>query len=364
MTPPKTYRVFCEKAENNPHSSEEDRKDLAQLATAHFDTITTNSKNKDQLLVEVLMDVGPASGMNGGLITFMEKPDELGGILQFLHNISVHTSKDHYNVPFAYFDDVEDGEVESVLFQKSLLTEADEVIVLDTMERLEMEFANDKNLGLVGTYTDATPFTKKITMRECIFLPFALVPHVIGQNLTPREAVQVLVPVMAALNLKLSQLTQFILATCTKATDNHPPVTVQDQMESGLIHTRNRMNKVVNAWWNNILHQQLLALSPTSSNLGNSVAAIQNITISTKGLRFAFDRNTNQRCLDVDERKKPTSVGEGYPHQRGHILKACAVDKEKDLPIIWGQMANCKRESEPLFTMFQMQVSMKATHFG
>ena len=111
MAPPKTYRAFCEKAENNPHSSEEDRKDFARLATVHFDTTTTNSKNEDQLLVEVLMDVGPASGMNGGIITFMEKPDELGGILQFLHNIYVHTSGDNHNVPFAYFGDVKDGEV-------------------------------------------------------------------------------------------------------------------------------------------------------------------------------------------------------------------------------------------------------------
>ena len=71
MAPPKTYRDFCVKAENNPHSSEEDRKDFAQLATAHFDTTTTNSKNEDELLVEVMMDVGPLSGMNGGLITFI-----------------------------------------------------------------------------------------------------------------------------------------------------------------------------------------------------------------------------------------------------------------------------------------------------
>ena len=113
MAPPKAYRVFCEKDENNPHSSEEDRNDFAQLATAHFDTTITNSKNEDQLLVEVLMDVGPASGMNGGLIVFMEKTDELGGTLQFLHNISVHTSGENRNVLFAYFGNVEDKEVES-----------------------------------------------------------------------------------------------------------------------------------------------------------------------------------------------------------------------------------------------------------
>ena len=124
MAPPKTYRAFCGKPENNPHSSEEDRKDFAQLAIAHFDTTTTNSKNEDQLLEEVMMDVGPSSGMNGGLITFMEKTDELGGTLQFLHNVSKHTIPgDNRNVPFIYFGDVEDGEVESIPFMKGLLAE-------------------------------------------------------------------------------------------------------------------------------------------------------------------------------------------------------------------------------------------------
>ena len=85
MAPPKTYLALCEKAEKNPHSSEEDRNDFAQLATSHFDTTTTNttttSKKKDQLLVEIIMDLGLASGMNGGLIVFMEKRNKLGGTL-------------------------------------------------------------------------------------------------------------------------------------------------------------------------------------------------------------------------------------------------------------------------------------------
>ena len=49
MAPPKTYRDFCGKAENNPQSSEEDRKEFAQLATANFDTTTPNSMNEDVL---------------------------------------------------------------------------------------------------------------------------------------------------------------------------------------------------------------------------------------------------------------------------------------------------------------------------
>mmetsp|Transcript_42607 Transcript_42607/g.48267 ORF Transcript_42607/g.48267 Transcript_42607/m.48267 type:complete len:191 (-) Transcript_42607:1462-2034(-) len=153
MASPKTYSALCEKAKNNPHSSEEGRNDFAQLATAHFDTTTNTSKNKDQLLVEVMMDVGPASGMNGGLIAFIEKCDKLGGTLQFLHNVSLHTSGENCNVTFAYFGDVEEGEFESVPFQKNLLGEADSVIVLDSMDQLVSKFANDEALDLVPTMT-------------------------------------------------------------------------------------------------------------------------------------------------------------------------------------------------------------------
>ena len=113
---PKTYRALCENPDNDPYSSEAERKDFAQLATALFDTTTNTSKNEDQLLPEVMMDVGPANGMNGGLVVFMERRDHLGGTLQFLHNIALHTSGDNHNVAFAYFGDVEDGGVESVPF--------------------------------------------------------------------------------------------------------------------------------------------------------------------------------------------------------------------------------------------------------
>ena len=100
------------------------------------------------------------------------------------------------------------------------------------------KFSNDEALDLVGPYNDSSQFTKKITTRNSMFLPFALVPYVIGQILTPKAAVQVLVRVMTALGLELPQLTRFLLAACTKTADNHPPVTVQDETEVGLIHNR------------------------------------------------------------------------------------------------------------------------------
>ena len=68
------------------------------------------------------------------------------------------------------------------------------MIPLDTIDRLVTQFNNDEALGLVGPFDDTTAFIKKITTQKCMFIPFALVPYAIGHNLTPRAAVQVLVP--------------------------------------------------------------------------------------------------------------------------------------------------------------------------
>ena len=168
---------------------------------------------------------------------------------------------------------------------------------------------------------------------------------------------------MAALELELPQLTQFLLAACTKTTDNHPPDTVQDQTEVGLIHTRPWMSKVDNARRTNILHRQLPALSSSGSDLGSSVAALTNISVATEGLRTSLDRSMVQRRLDIVEKKKPTSVGDKYPHQLDCILKAAGAEREEDLPEIWRQMANRKRNGEPLFSMLQTQVSKEAAYF-
>ena len=83
-----------------------------------------------------------------------------------------------------------------------------------------------------------------------------------------------------------------------------------------------------------------------------SVVAMQNIAASTEGFRVAFSRNTHQHCINAEEKKKPTTVGERYPYQVDSILKACNVEREEDLPTVWLQMANCKRDGEPLFTLF------------
>ena len=74
--------------------------------------------------------------------------------------------------------------------------------------------------------------------------------------------------------------------------------------------------------------------------------------------------NINQRCIDVKTRNRQKTFGEKYPHFLNRDLKLCDVDNEEDLSIIWHQMANGKRDSEPLVTLLQVQVTSDASHYG
>ena len=104
---PKTYHRFCENPHNNPSGSEGKRLKFSELTSTIFST----SNNQDEMTTEVMIDMGPVAGMNDGLIVFMKTPDELGGTIQVLHNIIVHPSGKSCNVPFAFFNVVEDGAV-------------------------------------------------------------------------------------------------------------------------------------------------------------------------------------------------------------------------------------------------------------
>ena len=194
MTPKKTYLDFCGDPVNDPFGTAEEQSIIA----AHYDTTINTSKNEDQLLVEVLTNLGPTAGMNGGLIVFVDETDQLGGTLQILHNITVNPQDEHRNVVFTYYNDVKDGDVETIPFQKSVLAETDEVTVSNTMARLLQHYTTTKTLDLVGPYAEGDTFIKKITTRNATFIPFSLILHVMGQNLSLKAAIRNLVPVMAA----------------------------------------------------------------------------------------------------------------------------------------------------------------------
>ena len=79
MVPKKTYCDFCGDPANDPSGTAEERVEFARLTSALYDTTISTSKNEYQLHTEVMTNMGPVTGMNGGLIVFMEETEKLGG---------------------------------------------------------------------------------------------------------------------------------------------------------------------------------------------------------------------------------------------------------------------------------------------
>ena len=237
---------------------------------------------------------------------------------------------------------VEDGAIGSVPFQKALLVKTNDVVIPATMEQLLQNFTANEIVDHVSSlYFDSL----------CDWLE----SHTKGRGLYPSSCND-------SIESWTSTIDQFPVGSRTKTVDNHPPVTVQDKNEIGMEHQL-QMFKVDNSPKINVLHKQLPALQSGGSYLGHPVS-MQSIAASTEGMRIAFVNNTNQRRIDVETRNRPTTFGEKYPHFLDHFLKLCDVEREEDLPVIWHQMANQRRDSELFVTLLQTKVASEVVYFG
>ena len=100
-------------------------------------------------------------------------------------------------------------------------------------------FTGDANLDLVGPFVADVASTKTTQTQNSMYIPFPLLPYVIGQNLTPKVAIHILIPVMSSLGLKCKPLINFLLVAATYTTGNGlhlaaPPITIQDNEELGV----------------------------------------------------------------------------------------------------------------------------------
>ena len=76
MAPKKIYLNLCGDSSNGQFGTAEEPVKFSTSTAACYDITAPVSKNEDQLLVvEVLTNLGPATGMSGGLIVFVEETD-------------------------------------------------------------------------------------------------------------------------------------------------------------------------------------------------------------------------------------------------------------------------------------------------
>ena len=96
-----TYSSLCEDPERDPAGVEDDMIESVEITMSFWDTSSPNSKNSDDLQKDVLLDLGIANRMNGGIGVFVETTDHPGGTLQVLHNIYPFSGAAHLGTLFA-----------------------------------------------------------------------------------------------------------------------------------------------------------------------------------------------------------------------------------------------------------------------
>ena len=154
-------------------------------------------------------------------------------------------------------------------------------------------FAGDASLDMVCPFTAGMAATKTNSM----YILFVLIPYVIGQNLTPKTAIQVLKSVMSSLGLKCKPLIDFLLVAATYTTGNRLPATIQDDTELG-VEPPLRLFKVINHCRQTILRVQLLVLLPGTDGT-KATAALQTAAQAVSEMRFAVVEDKNQRRIEA-----------------------------------------------------------------
>ena len=152
------------------------------------------------------------------------------------------------------------------------------------------------------------------------------------------------------------------MAEVTFTTGNNVPVTLQDDTDLG-VNPPLRLFDVINHRQQTILYVQLPALCPGTGGQFEATSALQDVSHAISKMRFAVVEDKNHLCIDAEDQRRPKTITERYPSQHDCILKLNHVDDEKDLPPIWHQMANWKKDGESLLMSLQNQVMLTANHY-
>ena len=188
------------------HSHKELCKDPSVNLNAAGEELQTKTRNQcgcwstaepahhaDGLIKELLKDMSiNVTGMVG---VFVAVDGEPGGRLQVLHGFLCHQGDGHNRGRvFACLNDVEDLDIDIVEVNNQILTVADKVRVCNTVNWQIQDFNENEELRLVPAHARNAPNTRAIKTRRSMHILALLVPHVIGQDLTPRKALVTLLP--------------------------------------------------------------------------------------------------------------------------------------------------------------------------
>lgn len=312
--------------------------------------------DRESLLKELLLDL--SVDMTGVVGTFVASDVNPAGHLQVLHGFPRQRGAGlDCGKVFAHLNDVEGLDLDIFEPNEDLSEVMPETGICNTVDLQLQQFAGDEALQVVPRHAVNAANTRAVKTPMSMHIPCALVPSVMGQNLTPREALTTLVPVMQDLELEpqVGPLLDFLMAVST-ATVGKPPATALDSLGTppdlgGA--------QVANDWQKKLLFVHLPKLKPNTQ--AKQDPAVTGIMRALEGMQTLTTEDLADQRAKRDSQKKDKTIAKKWPNQVKRLCWLCDVCDWDELPSCWKNAAALKKGSSTTLALLQDEVNILAT---
>ena len=261
------------------------------------------------------------------------------------------------NAVFGYLDDVDDGNAEIMQFNDSLfgLTGA---INVATVDQHKDALEADPTITILPARAAGADHSESIKARMSAFIPFSLVPLLIEQRLSARDAFLI---VEAHLDIQgvrdvCGPLMDFLRVAGTKTTGD---VILNTLVEPGpTFRAEKGLTKYMRT---KVLYRDLPVYSDPIGRSDPATAALTSAVTTLTASQVRADE-ANQRRRDEDDR--PKSIPEAFGDlSTQKLMRLCRKEMDSELPVIYGRLAN-KKKREDLLTIVQQTIEEMAEPMG
>ncbi|VEU43031.1 unnamed protein product, partial [Pseudo-nitzschia multistriata] len=268
------------------------------------------------------------------------------------------------NKTFGFLDDVVSGRGELVRVTTSMFALTSAIRVLPIAGHC-LALEADANLQYVGPHDPGDPNTEEVVCRHTFFLPFELVPLVLGKDQNPREAFCILHPWLQSRgwDAEAKPLVDALRVAGTQARANTPanprPICETAANEPGpLFRAEAKLTIYMDK---KVLHRDLPGLVPIPTHVNPGTAALTAAVSTLTDNQLKMNEANERRRA---EETKPASMEDVFGALNvSRLLSLCLVEQDSDLPGIY-QGWTSKKKGEKLHALFQSYVDQSARELG
>jgi hypothetical protein len=336
-TGPTTYQELFSDPSRDPSGGEPEHGYDEIFARWRVDN---NAPTADELHTDVLTDFDSIIGAIG---YFVKDSRSQSGVLKVAHGfrrfagLPGRPTADRGDT-FGYVGDVVSGtDITSFKVDPAQFEGVIETRCANTPERHLELFEAEPDKDIIQPIDENSQAQSMIKTRRSMYIPFCLVEYVIDQDLTAREAFEILWPVIVQKNLRnvCKPLVKFLMVAATKPGPRSNPRTVNDQLGLGIIGAAD----VISDRRQRVLYQHLPALVPSSAPM-TSLPRMDDLVsqLSQLNNHARLDRVARQEARERATR--PKSVREKFgDYVTDRLLKLTDSVDDEDLPKVYHELA-------------------------